>query len=82
METYMYDTCFIPRILQRIKKYEIYRHHSHFHDPCVHQGVHGGVVDQVPTYENIYVRYMFYAYNFTESNEVVINQTFEFAVKI
>ena len=61
METYVCDTCFIPRILQRIQKYEIHRHHSHLHDPCVHQGVHGGVVDQVPTYENIYVRYMFYA---------------------
>ena len=64
METYVCDICFIPRILQRIQKYEIYRHHlthSPPHDSRVHQGVHGGVVDQVPTYENIYVRYMFYA---------------------
>ena len=64
METYVCDTCFIPRILQRIQKYEAYRHHlthSHLHDPLVHQGVHGGAVDQVPTYENSYVRYMFYA---------------------
>ena len=64
METYMCDTCFIAKILQRIQKYEIYRHHlthSHLNDSSVHRGVHGSVVDQVPTYENIYVRYMFYA---------------------
>ena len=63
METYMCDTCFIAKILQRIQKYEIYRPHfslSHLHDPRVHQGVHGGLVDQVPTYENIYVWYMFH----------------------
>ena len=63
METYMYDTCFIANISQRIKKYEIYRPHftlSHLHDPRVHQEVHGGGVDQVLKFENIYVRYMFY----------------------
>ena len=64
METYMCDTCFIAKILQRIQKYEIYRPHftlSHLHDPRVHQEVHGGGVDQVLIFENIYVRYMFYA---------------------
>ena len=63
METYMCDTCFTAKILQRIQKYEIYRPHfslSHLHDPRVHQEVHGGGVDQVLIFENIYVRYMFY----------------------
>ena len=27
METYVCNTCFIARILQRIQKYEAYRHH-------------------------------------------------------
>ena len=60
---YMCDACFIAKILQRIQKYEINRPHftlSHLHDPRVHQEVHGGGVDQVLIFENIYVRYMFY----------------------
>ena len=63
LTVYMCDTCFIAKILQRIQKYEINRPHftlSHLHDPRVHQEVHGGGVDQVLIFENIYVRYMFY----------------------
>ena len=58
METYMCDTCFIAKILQRIQKYEIYRPHftlSHLHDPRVHQEVYGGGALQVHKYGNIYV---------------------------
>ena len=40
------------RFLHRIQNFDMYRHG--------HQEVHDGGVDQVPTYEIIYVRYMFY----------------------
>ena len=59
----MCDTRFMHRFLHRIQNFDMYRPYlplSHLHDPHGHQEVHDGGVDQVPTYEIIYVRYMFY----------------------
>ena len=63
MKKLMCNTCFMHRFFAQNSKLDIYRPHlplSHLHDPHGHQEVHDGGVDQVPTYEIIYVRYMFY----------------------
>ena len=63
----------MPRFLHRIQNFDTYRPYlplSHLHDPHGHQEVHDGGVDQVPTYEIIYVRYMFYTYIFTRNSKI------------